>query len=277
MAEDAAAALRHVRVERHAPEVAAVDVRDAVVPGEPLVDERVVGSEQIEDAAVVANEALDEELGLPQERLAQVLVELRKHQRVRHDAAQIAQVEPLAREVADELRRARIRQHPPRLRFEHRRVGEPALIGQVEQRVVRPARPEEVRQAGRHLEIGQRVGRGRLDVDRIALDPEEEVGRDEHAFQRKLDAGVEAAVAAAGPVEVHEGREVRRVDRPAIGAARQRRQDLRGAGVLVLRRRAVRPAGEDGAAARGVARTRAHVRPADRPRARPPRSRRASR
>ena len=33
---------------RHAAEVGAVDVRDAVVPGEPLVDERVVGIEQIE-------------------------------------------------------------------------------------------------------------------------------------------------------------------------------------------------------------------------------------
>ena len=34
--------------ERHAPEVAAVDVRDAVVPREPFVDVCVVGVEQVD-------------------------------------------------------------------------------------------------------------------------------------------------------------------------------------------------------------------------------------
>ena len=38
----------HVGTERHAAELAAVDVRDPVVLGQPLVDERVVGVEQVE-------------------------------------------------------------------------------------------------------------------------------------------------------------------------------------------------------------------------------------
>ena len=79
-------------IEPDAPEVAAVNARDAVVAAEPLVDERVVGSEQVEDAAILADEALDEELGLLPERLPQVLVELRKDERVRNCPAQVAQV-----------------------------------------------------------------------------------------------------------------------------------------------------------------------------------------
>ena len=55
--------------QRHAAEVAAVDVRDAVVPRQPLVDERVVGVQQVEDAAVLAHDALEEQLGLRAERL----------------------------------------------------------------------------------------------------------------------------------------------------------------------------------------------------------------
>ena len=46
-------------VERDAAEAAAVDVRDAVVLGEPLVEERVVGAQQVEHAAVFAQDALE--------------------------------------------------------------------------------------------------------------------------------------------------------------------------------------------------------------------------
>ena len=50
LAEQAAA---RVVVQRHAAEIAAEDVRDAVVPRQPLVDEGVVGRHQIEHAAVL--------------------------------------------------------------------------------------------------------------------------------------------------------------------------------------------------------------------------------
>ena len=55
---------RRSSVERHAPEPAAVDIRNLVVLREPLVEERVVGGEQLEDAAILAQLALEEELGL---------------------------------------------------------------------------------------------------------------------------------------------------------------------------------------------------------------------
>ena len=63
-------------VERDAAELAAVDVRDAVVLGQPLVDERVVGRQQVEDVAVLAHDAGEEQLGLALKRLAQRVVEV---------------------------------------------------------------------------------------------------------------------------------------------------------------------------------------------------------
>ena len=51
-------------VERHAAELIAAHVRDAVVQREPLVDEGVVRRQQIEDAAVLAEDAVDEQLHL---------------------------------------------------------------------------------------------------------------------------------------------------------------------------------------------------------------------
>ena len=54
----------------HAAELVAGDVRNAVVPGEALVDEGVVGGQQVEDAAVLAHDAVEEQLGLAPHRLA---------------------------------------------------------------------------------------------------------------------------------------------------------------------------------------------------------------
>ena len=69
----------HVEVgaERHAPEPAAVDVRDPVVPGEPFVDERVIRGQQIQDAAILVDDAVEQELDLAAKRLPQVVVEIR--------------------------------------------------------------------------------------------------------------------------------------------------------------------------------------------------------
>ena len=87
-------------VERDAAEAAAVDVRDAVVLGEPLVEERVVRLEQVEHAAVLAQDALEEQLRLLAERLPQVVVEVGEQPQVRRDRFEVAQVQPLPGEVA---------------------------------------------------------------------------------------------------------------------------------------------------------------------------------
>ena len=99
------------------------DVRDAVVLRQPLVDERVVGGQQIEHAAVLAHDALEKQLGLAPERLPQVVVEVRKDSEFGHDAAEIAQLQPLAGEIADERLRPRIGQHAPHLLRQHLAAG----------------------------------------------------------------------------------------------------------------------------------------------------------
>ena len=54
--------------ERHAPEVAAVDAGNAVVPRELFVEERVVRRQQIDDAAVRLQLIVEEQLRLPARR-----------------------------------------------------------------------------------------------------------------------------------------------------------------------------------------------------------------
>ena len=49
---------------RDAPEVAAVDVRDAVVLREPVIDEGVVRRQQIDHVVVLAHDAVEEHFGL---------------------------------------------------------------------------------------------------------------------------------------------------------------------------------------------------------------------
>ena len=58
------AAPRVVRIERDAAEVAAVNIRNAVVTRQPLVDERVVGVEQVDDAAVLAGRCVQKSISV---------------------------------------------------------------------------------------------------------------------------------------------------------------------------------------------------------------------
>ena len=78
------AARLHVRTERDATELAAGDVLDAVMLGQPLVDERVVGVQQVHDAAIVADDRVEQQLHLPPHGLTKRIVE------VRIDAAEAA-------------------------------------------------------------------------------------------------------------------------------------------------------------------------------------------
>ena len=117
-------AARTRRVERDATEVAAPDVGDAVVTGEPFVHEREIGVDQVEQAPILADDRAEEHLGFAPERLAQVVVEIL---RVGLHARQLTQVQPLSGEVADQRVGLRIGQHPPDLPFELLRIAEPTL------------------------------------------------------------------------------------------------------------------------------------------------------
>ena len=111
--------------------------------GEPLVQERVVRSQQIEHTSVFANDAVEEEFRLAPERLAQVVIKVRKYHWQGPDALHAAQIQPLPGEVDCEGLRARIRQHSPDLLLEHRRILEFSLAGDVDQLIVRARTPQE--------------------------------------------------------------------------------------------------------------------------------------
>ena len=252
MAEQAAAGI--LGVERHPPEAVSVDPADAVVPRQPFVDERVVRAQQLEEAPVLAEGALDEQLGLAAECLAQVLVELGIVGRLALLGIEVAQTQPLAREVVDERLRAGVGEQPAGLPLQFRRLVEPPVGRRLQQLVVRDAAPQEERQPRRQLEAAEAVGRVGRRVRGVALDAEQELGVDQHPFQRELDAGVEAAVAPAGAEEAEQGRDVFLGGGPAIRPAGQPGEDPAGAGRLFVGRgRRRRPADEDLAAARGIA------------------------
>ena len=109
-----------VVADRDAPELIAVDVGQPVVARQPLVHEGVVRTQQIEHAVVLEDDALEQQLGLALQRLPQVVVEIGEHILVGTQALQVAQVQPLAGEVAAERSRALIGQHPLHLLGEDR-------------------------------------------------------------------------------------------------------------------------------------------------------------
>ncbi len=225
--------------ERHPPELTAVHIRDAVVSGQTLVDERVVGGQQIDHVTVFAHDAVEEQLGLAQERLSQVVVEVGKRLGVRDNAPKIAELQPLAGEVGDQRFRLGIRQHPTYLPLEHRRGVQPALRCDGEQFVVRDAAPQEERQLRRKLEVADAIHRPRRQIGGLAFEPKHEHRTRKQASECGLNAGLERPFAAASLVEVNQRLQVELGDRPAKRATRKRRDDL--SCTCELRRRARRP------------------------------------
>ncbi len=118
------------------------------------------------------------------------------------------------------------------------------LHGQVEQRVVGHAAPEEERQPRRQLDVADPVGRA---------------GRRRSAGSsstRKMNVGLARRRRSASWMPVSKSRfsrpsgrtaaadPCRLRDRPAVGAARQRGQNLRRASLFLARRRCLGPAHE---------------------------------
>ena len=79
-----------VVAEFHPAEAAAVDVRDPVVLGQPLVEERVVGPHEIERAPVLPQDAADEQFRLAAHGLPEVVVEVREQPLVGGDPVEVA-------------------------------------------------------------------------------------------------------------------------------------------------------------------------------------------
>ena len=214
---------------------------NAVVARQPLVDERVVGAQQIEHAAILAQRAGDEQLGLLLERLEQAVVEVRIDVRMHDDLVDAAQVQPLRGEVVDERRRSRAGRRacaapaaraPPAWSAGRARPGRAAARrGCCSTGRTTAATPARDRSAGTRRPSRRAAGR-------IAMDAQQEVGIDEHALERELDAGVEAA--AVAPAVVEERRAACRHRRPSPAGDRRAARCATGSS---SRRRARRPRG----------------------------------
>ena len=106
-------------VESNPAEVTAVNVRNAVVLGQSLIQISVVGLQEIDDTAVFAHHFVEQELCLLPERLTQIVVKVREKTKVRSDRIQVSQVKPLIRKVGRQASRPRVGEHPAHLAFEH--------------------------------------------------------------------------------------------------------------------------------------------------------------
>ena len=246
------AAAGAARGQRHPPEPAPRHPGHAVVPGQALVQERVVGGDEVEGAAVLAHDALEEELGLAAQGPAQGLVEVGEDDEVGRDRGQVAQVQPLGREARHQRRRALVSEHAPHLRLDHRGVAQLAARRRPDKLVVGQAAPEEERQPRRQLKAAhpvRPVGPGG-----VALDPQQELGAHEEPAQGHLDALVEAAVGPALIVEAEQQVDVGAGGGPAVGAAGEGPEDFGRARPLIGEGRGRPDAGRLGVRRRGAVR-----------------------
>src|SRR5262245_4233240 len=171
------------------------------MPREPFVHEGVVGAQQIEDAAILAERASEQQPRFLFEGLEQALVEIRIDIGIDDHFTNPTQVQPLSRKVVDERsRRARIVEHALHLLLEHRGLRQLSALGGIEQPLVRNAVPQEKGQARCEFEIAQWIcpsrstGRTRTPTRRgITMDTQQEIGIDEHPFERELNPGVKTA------------------------------------------------------------------------------------
>src|SRR5687768_3388228 len=133
---------RYTFADRHAPEMAAVDVGNAVVPGKSFVEERVVRPDQIHHAAIFADDAVDKELSFFPETFAHVVVEFGEPACARHERIEVAQPQPLTRKIRRQILRPWIRKHPASLLLELFGPAQPAANRRIEQLIVWNAAPQ---------------------------------------------------------------------------------------------------------------------------------------
>ena len=127
--------------------------------------------------------------------LAQVVVELGEEIVVGRDALQVAQLQPLGREVVHQRTRPLVAEHAPHLLLEHQRARADwpcAASASSSSSGMLLHRKNDRREASSMSLIA--VGRPRRHLGGIALDAQHELRAGEDALQRQLDAGFEAAV-----------------------------------------------------------------------------------
>ncbi len=158
--------------------------------------------------------------------------------------------------------RARIGKQPAGLSVEDAWLTQPAASRHFEQLLVRNAAPQEKREPRGQFQIAQHVAIAGPHIDRVPLDPEQELWVDQQPLKRELDAIVKRAIAAAFGEERHERRDLGLAYRTPKRPRRKPLENLDRARRLC--RFGVRLTHEDLSTTRRVAHSLHRVGPADR-------------
>ena len=222
------------RPERHAAELRAVDVRDAVVLRQPLVHKRVVGGQQIDDVAVFADDALEEQFRFTPEALPQFVVPVRDRTRRRAtspaDSAGTATDRRNSRPAPAIVDRPASAAPAARAQLACCRL---FLRRQIDQFIVRDAAPQEERKPRSQFQIGDAIGFAGATFAGSRFGAHQELRARQHPAQRQLDAVFKRSFAAAFLVEAHHPLQILRSHRTPERAPRQRRKDLLRAGLFL--------------------------------------------
>ena len=115
------------------------------------------------------------------------------------DRVEVADLEPLAREVLRERDGLGVAQHAAHLGVEHAGLAEAALAGLVQQLVVGHRAPQEVAEAGGELDVGDGMDRRRIGRSAIALDVKQEVRGNQDGLESEREALLDAAAIGRWP------------------------------------------------------------------------------
>ena len=139
------------------------------MPGQTLVDIRIIGSQQLHHAAIFPQLAGDEKLRLLRHGIAQVLVELPIQIGIGNDPGKLTQAEPAVGEAIHQRPRAWVVKHALNLLIEDFRFMQATGDSQVAQLVVGNTAPKKERQPRRQIQIAQTVDRVRRGILRRAF------------------------------------------------------------------------------------------------------------
>ena len=150
------AAPRRVLRQRHLLEAGPVGMRQAVVVGQHIIDDHVVGLEQVGEAAVPADEMGERLVDLVPGRLLHGVVEPWVAIAVELEEIEPIEDQPLVDERPDEAGRSRVVEQPVGLSRQHRGFQEFTRSGQFAERLVGRATPEEIGEPHREFVGGER-------------------------------------------------------------------------------------------------------------------------
>ena len=130
-----------------------VDAGDAVVLGEPLVQERVLAVDEVGDRPVLAQHGLEEHARLGAHRVRSSAFHSGNFVGSRLTASRLRVSSHWPAKLSAKRRRLRIGEHALDLRVEHRRQVQPIRLAEPQQLVVGHRAPEEVAQPRRQLDV----------------------------------------------------------------------------------------------------------------------------